>query len=647
MTRRKGMLLAFSVTVAVVLNIVLFSSAALLSRDRPVRDVAPDPVSVNLITLKPATPPPPDKKREIPKPKPKPKMDFTPELARPSLRGPAPLDVHVQIDPSLFTGGPERGEFIFNSGDLDQAPRKVVQTSPVYPYKARQRNIEGFVKVKMLVRADGTVGEVTILDAQPKGLFDDAALKACPNWRFQPGVIDGVAVPSWVVTTIRFTLNDLSRSRSSCGSLRPPWLRDPHDAPAPRQHTNLISSLAPFAVLMSMMVLTSLEGSAQTNGELREEQAAIESGENLSARAKKTLFRSRGRQDEGDFTGAARIMSEFMDGQVDREHPLLLFNLALSHFAIEQDEQAYVDLSKAVNLEPRYGRAWLRLGEAAYNLEKYAEAGEAFRRAYDLTPERTPEILYYAGVSLLTGKRAGQALESLEKLLEEHREAADMDWYQALISAGIEAGKAGRVVPFVENLLADRSSEPRAWELAYRFAAAREDYEAAALYMTITGYLRPLTRSEAVQLGDLYAVISVPLQAARFYDQAMAMPAAADEMEKGRAADYERLASAWLGAHDHAQARATLKTALGEKETVGLWSLLGDLEYLDDDFDAALTAFGQACRLDPEFGRGWLMMGYCALELGREGEARGHLDKAATFPGQATSARSLLGRIGS
>ena len=208
MTLRKGILLSGAAAVAVALNIVLFASAALLSRDRPVRQASTPPVSVNLVTLKPATPPPPDKKREIPKPKPKPRMDFTPELSRPSLRGPAPLDVQIQIDPSLFAGGPEQGEFVFNSGDLDQPPRKVVQTIPVYPYKARQRNIEGYVKVKMLVRADGSVGESFVLDAQPKGLFDSAALKAVPQWKFQAGVIDGEAVPSWVVTTIRFTLND-------------------------------------------------------------------------------------------------------------------------------------------------------------------------------------------------------------------------------------------------------------------------------------------------------------------------------------------------------------------------------------------------------------------------------------------------------
>jgi protein TonB len=208
MTLRKGMLLASAAAVAVVLNVVLFASAALLSRDRPVRQVATPPVSVSLVTLKPATPPAPEKKRDIPPPKPKPRLDFTPELARPALRGPAPPDVQLRIDPSLFAGGPAPGEFIFNSGDLDQPPRKIVQTAPVYPYKARQRNVEGYVKVKLLVRSDGSVGDVSVLAADPAGLFEAAALKAVPQWKFQPGVIEGQAVPSWVVTTIRFTLND-------------------------------------------------------------------------------------------------------------------------------------------------------------------------------------------------------------------------------------------------------------------------------------------------------------------------------------------------------------------------------------------------------------------------------------------------------
>ena len=411
--------------------------------------------------------------------------------------------------------------------------------------------------------------------------------------------------------------------------------------------SNLITRIASSVLLMVMVIGFSNPSvaAAKTEQELRAEQEAIESGDGLSARGKKALFRARGKQDDGDFEEAASIMSEWLDGDPERAHPLLLFNLALSHFALDLDKLAYEDLTQAVKLEPRYGRGWLRLGEAAYGLEKYTEAGEAFWKAYDLTPEHTPEILYYAGVSLLMGKEPERALGALEKLLKEHRDGADLDWYQALISAGIEAGRPGVVEPFVDRLLEDHPSEARAWELSYQFAIGREDYKAAAVSLTIAGYLRPLSHDEVVQLGDLYAIISVPVQAARYYQEAMNIPPA--DVEAGRAREFKRLASAWLGAHDHDRARTTLKTALAEKETVGLWSLLGDLEYLDGDFEAALTAFGSACDLDQDFGRGWLMMGYCAIELGRENEARRHLNKAAEFPGVEANARNLLGRVGS
>ena len=100
-----------------------------------------------------------------------------------------------------------RGEFIFDSQELDQAPRAIVRTEPEYPFRARQRGIEGFVEVKLLVKADGSIGSVQILESDPPDLFDSAALKAVPQWRFEPGRLDGKPVASWVRTRVVFTFN--------------------------------------------------------------------------------------------------------------------------------------------------------------------------------------------------------------------------------------------------------------------------------------------------------------------------------------------------------------------------------------------------------------------------------------------------------
>ena len=47
-------------------------------------------------------------------------------------------------------------------------PQAVRKTTPAYPYKARERGIEGYVAVKFMVREDGSVFHVrTALDRSP------------------------------------------------------------------------------------------------------------------------------------------------------------------------------------------------------------------------------------------------------------------------------------------------------------------------------------------------------------------------------------------------------------------------------------------------------------------------------------------------
>ena len=98
------------------------------------------------------------------------------------------------------------GDLVFLGSDLDEPPRAVVRTVPPYPYRARQRQVNGTVRVKLLVNADGSISNVEILEASPEGYFEETVLRTVPSWHFEPGHIAGEAVASWVVTTVRFDL---------------------------------------------------------------------------------------------------------------------------------------------------------------------------------------------------------------------------------------------------------------------------------------------------------------------------------------------------------------------------------------------------------------------------------------------------------
>jgi periplasmic protein TonB len=191
---------------AVLVNVGLFSLVTLLSGDRvPARDEI-SAASINLVSLKPPTPPEQEKIEKPKPPEPKQEVDFHPDLTPPALDLGAPgLAGGIEINLGLDRLGTDlSANVVFDAFELDSHPEAILRMRPDWPYRAQQRGIEGVVQVKLLVNKDGSVGEVIILNAQPEGVFEESVRKKVPLWKFRPGQIAGETVASWVVTNIRF-----------------------------------------------------------------------------------------------------------------------------------------------------------------------------------------------------------------------------------------------------------------------------------------------------------------------------------------------------------------------------------------------------------------------------------------------------------
>jgi tetratricopeptide (TPR) repeat protein len=214
-----------------------------------------------------------------------------------------------------------------------------------------------------------------------------------------------------------------------------------------------------------------------------------------------------------------------------------------------------------------------------------------------------------------------------------------MEWHRALISAALQADDTDAGNRAVDRMLSQFENSPDTWTLAFQYAAATGDYQEAAVALTVKSYLTPLTPEEEVQLGDLYSAIEVPERAIRSYETAMEADASGDELE--------RLASAYLAAHDSESAMKTLNRALERQPTPRLWSLYGDLNFMEEKYAEAYTAYERSLELDPEEGRSHIMMAYCAMELGDKNEAKTHLQLASEFPDQAEKATEILNKIDS
>lgn len=96
-------------------------------------------------------------------------------------------------------GGP------FRPGSGITPPTLVREVRPVYTAEARRRGIEGDVALQIVVRSDGSVGDVRIIRSLDAGL-DRQAIAAVRQWKFGPARRQGAAVDVVVDVSVAFTL---------------------------------------------------------------------------------------------------------------------------------------------------------------------------------------------------------------------------------------------------------------------------------------------------------------------------------------------------------------------------------------------------------------------------------------------------------
>ena len=94
----------------------------------------------------------------------------------------------------------------FSLAELDQKPRAIIQTSPVYPTEMQGKKTEGVVTVLFVVDAGGKVENPRVEKSSHKA-FELPALNAIKRWKFEPGLRAGQRVPSKMRISIRFPAN--------------------------------------------------------------------------------------------------------------------------------------------------------------------------------------------------------------------------------------------------------------------------------------------------------------------------------------------------------------------------------------------------------------------------------------------------------
>lgn len=131
----------------------------------------------------------------------------TPETPRMAFTAGGIENNVAQLTPVVDARGAMSRMTMSAGSDRDTIP--LVRIPPDYPPRALSRGLEGWVQVRFTITPTGTVADAVVVNAEPKNIFDDAALKAIARWRYNPKVEGGVAVERvGVETVIRFQLDN-------------------------------------------------------------------------------------------------------------------------------------------------------------------------------------------------------------------------------------------------------------------------------------------------------------------------------------------------------------------------------------------------------------------------------------------------------
>ncbi|WP_223671290.1 energy transducer TonB [Kangiella shandongensis] len=191
------MRIMISVLIAAIVTTALLFLMSLFIKDEQVKsEPQPEPVELSNLTMPEEKPEPPKSRPEPPK---LPVIEQTP-----STTGQVIETAEVEVDAESFSTlvpevAPLTGVSIGLEGMLavqDASVMPMYRTQPNYPVKAQIEGVEGWVLLKYDVDASGTLSNISVMDSEPRKIFDREAMRALKKWKFKPALSNGQSVAS-------------------------------------------------------------------------------------------------------------------------------------------------------------------------------------------------------------------------------------------------------------------------------------------------------------------------------------------------------------------------------------------------------------------------------------------------------------------
>ena len=107
--------------------------------------------------------------------------------------------------PDGLRGGTGGRDGVLRAGDVTRRAVLISKPEPGFTEAARRNNVTGVVKLRLALRADGTVSDISVVKGLPDGLTE-RAIEAAKRIRFTPAQKEGRNVSQWVSVEYNFNI---------------------------------------------------------------------------------------------------------------------------------------------------------------------------------------------------------------------------------------------------------------------------------------------------------------------------------------------------------------------------------------------------------------------------------------------------------
>ena len=84
--------------------------------------------------------------------------------------------------------------------------RRTHIVNAAYPTSAQENKVEGWVELIFTIQSDGSIADIAVQNANPAGVFEESAIAALAQWRYEPVLCDGQPVRQRAMIRVKFSI---------------------------------------------------------------------------------------------------------------------------------------------------------------------------------------------------------------------------------------------------------------------------------------------------------------------------------------------------------------------------------------------------------------------------------------------------------